>query len=84
MLIKQSFYDEFQGETLMKKRTIFLLLGIAMSLFAVGFIWFAIHHPTHGFTWPLAVTDAIYAVYTLINISCYVIWGVLRRKEKKG
>lgn len=63
--------------------TIFLIIGIGMFIFAVGFIWVALNHPNYSFTIPLILTYAIYLGYFLSNIACFVAFGILRHNENK-
>lgn len=63
--------------------TIFLIAGIGMFVFAVGFIWVALTHPNYSFSIPLTLTYAIYLVYFLLNITCFVTFGILKHNENK-
>lgn len=54
-----------------------------MFVFAVGFIWVALTHPNYSFSIPLTLTYAIYLVYFLLNITCFVTFGILKHNENK-
>ena len=63
--------------------TVFLIVGIVMFIFAVGFVWTALNHPNYSFTIPLGLTYAIYLFYFFANIACFVLFGIFRHDENK-
>ncbi len=64
----------------MKKSNIFLAIFCVMTVFAIGFVWYALNHPELSFSWSLTVTYTIYGIYLLTDIIMLVLSFVLRRK----
>jgi len=57
----------------MKKKKLFLSIGICMTVFAVIFIMYALTHPTSSISLPLPLLYAIYLVYIIATIVMFVL-----------
>ena len=64
----------------MKKSNIFLAIFCVMTVFAIGFVWYAINHSWFSFPWSNAVTYTIYGIYLLTDIIMLVLSFALKRK----
>lgn len=53
----------------MNKNRNFLILGIAMVIAAVLFIYYALNNPQASFPWQNSVTYSIYAIYLILAVS---------------
>lgn len=53
----------------MKKNKIFLFIGIAMFIIAIGFIIYAFNNPQASFPWSNSITYGIYLIYIVVTIS---------------
>ena len=56
----------------MKRKRIFLVIGIIMMALAIGFIVYALNHPEGSFPWNNQITHIIYGGYIAIMI--VVLW----------
>ena len=63
--------------------TVFLIVGIVMFIFAVGFVWTALNHPNYSFMIPTSILWVIYLFYFFANIACFVLFGIFRHDENK-
>ena len=63
---------------------VFLWCAIAALLFAVGFVWYALHHPECGtpFGLSLAGTRTLYGLYPAVTAALFVLWAVFHKKSK--
>lgn len=52
----------------MKKRTLFLKIGILMGIVAICFVIFALSNPQSSFPWSNMITYGIYIVYIMATI----------------
>jgi len=62
----------------MQKR-VYLILGIAMMLYAIRFIAAALGNPQESFPWDNSITYTVFAFYIIIMIGCFVMF--LRKKK---
>lgn len=62
---------------------VFLWCAIAALLFAVGFVWYALHHPECGtpFGLSLAGTWTLYGLYLAVTAALFVLWAVFHKKS---
>lgn len=60
------------------KKKILLCIGIAMLLFAIGFVWYALNNPQFSFPWGNTITYSIYLIYLIVMVVCFVF---LRRTK---
>ena len=56
----------------MKQKTLFGV-GLAMLLFATGFIVYALNNPQNSFLWSNTITYTIYLIYVSIMAGCFVL-----------
>ena len=63
---------------------VFLWCTITALLFAVGFVWYALHHPECGtpFGLSLAGTWTLYGLYLAVTAALFVLWAVFHKKAK--
>lgn len=66
----------------MKKSTLFLIIGIIMFIIAIAFVCYCLNHPTFSWDWSLAVVYSLYLLYFIANIFCFVLFGILKHKNK--
>lgn len=52
----------------MLKSKKYLIIGLAMILIAVLFVYYALHHPEASFPWPNIITYTIYMTYLTLTI----------------
>ena len=51
----------------MSKFKLYSIVGVALLLFAIAFIFFAVNNPQASFPWSNSVTYSIYIVYALLT-----------------
>lgn len=56
----------------MKRKKVLLIISIIILLFAIVFFWYALNRPEGSFPWSNSITYAIYFVYIVIMISCFI------------
>jgi len=56
------------------KRSVYLLIGVAMLIVAIGFIFFALNNPQASFPWSNSISYGIYVIYTIIMIACFIVF----------
>ena len=61
-----------------KKKIILFITGMAMLLFAVGFVLYAMNHPERSFPWNNGITYIIYFLYIAVMVVCFV--AAIRKK----
>ncbi|MGN1132984.1 MAG: hypothetical protein ACI4RN_00865 [Oscillospiraceae bacterium] len=66
----------------MRKSTVFLIIAVVMSVVGMSFVLYALGHPESSWNLPSIAVSILYIVYLLINVFCYVAFGVLRHKGK--
>jgi len=58
-------------------RWVFLAIGVAMLIFAVGFTIYAFNNPQGSFDWSYFFTMVLYAVYFVVMAACFIVWLIL-------
>ncbi|SMC49196.1 hypothetical protein [Papillibacter cinnamivorans] len=56
------------------------MLGSAMLLFALGFVWYALNHPEQSFPGGNAAAYPVYAAYLAIMTASFILAAVFRRR----
>ncbi|MDR0459558.1 MAG: hypothetical protein LBG68_03720 [Coriobacteriales bacterium] len=56
---------------------VFLAIGVAMLVFAIGFIIYAFNNPQGSFAWSFFCTMVLYAVYIVVMAACFIVWLIL-------
>lgn len=62
-----------------RKRSAFLLAGIALTAAAIIFVWYALWHPETSIPLSLSVICALYLIYLAITILCFVAAIVVKK-----
>jgi hypothetical protein len=55
------------------KPKIFFIIGIAMFVFMIAFLFYAANHPTGSFPWSSDITYLIYKVYIGIMVLSFIL-----------
>ena len=66
----------------MKIKRIFLVTGVSMLIFAIGFVIYALNNPQASFPWNNAITYLIYAVYFIVMVASFVLSVALPKYPK--
>jgi hypothetical protein len=66
----------------MQKYRIILAIGLSMAIAAIGFVGYALWHPTASFPWSNTITYGMYLLYLLLTLTMFVLAGVWKRKSK--
>lgn len=66
----------------MKSSNLFLAIGTAMLLLAIGFVGYAFQHPGGSFPFPLRVTYILYVLYCMVTAGCLLIGCILRGHKR--
>ena len=67
----------------MKIKGIFLVMGIIMLIFAIGFVIYALNNPQASFPWNNIITYSIFAVYIIVMIVSFILSIALPKLMKK-
>ena len=82
MLSLNNVTKKHRGKTFMKIKRIFLVIGIAMLIFAIGFVIFALNNPQASFPWNNTITYSIYAVYLIVMVVSFILSIALPKHTK--
>lgn len=66
----------------MKKSLGYLLIGIAMVMFCIVYISYALMHPEGSFAIPLEVTYLFYIIYIVIMLTMFIVSSLYRKKKE--